>query len=120
MVGMNKAAGKSGRKTAMDYALDAGMHDETIAVKKFAVLGYLSEKGEKHLSKGWVSLSMSNLELTDYSLITRNDFVGGGAGENTCLRPSILDLESLNTGTETCRVFADRAACHMGDTSRHV
>lgn len=45
-VGMNKGGGKSGHKTAMDYALDAGMHDEDTVTKKFAVLGYLSEKGE--------------------------------------------------------------------------
>lgn len=44
-VGMNQGEGKSGRKTAMDYALDAGMHDEGTIVRKFQVLAYLSEKG---------------------------------------------------------------------------
>lgn len=43
--GWNKGAGKSGRKTAMDCALDAGLHDQETIAKKFKVLAYLAEKG---------------------------------------------------------------------------
>ena len=44
---MNKGAGKSGRKTAMDYALDAGNNlGEEARDKKAQVLAYLQENGE--------------------------------------------------------------------------
>lgn len=44
---INRGAGKSGRKTAMDYALDAGNNlGEEAKDRKALVLGYLQEKGE--------------------------------------------------------------------------
>lgn len=45
-LGMNTGAGKSGNKTAMDFALDAGQCDEETVAKKFDVQAYLLEKGE--------------------------------------------------------------------------
>lgn len=45
-LGMNTGAGKSGKKTAMDFALDAGQCDEETVAKKFDVQAYLLEKGE--------------------------------------------------------------------------
>ena len=44
---INKGAGKSGRKTARDYALDAGNNlGEDAKAKKAVVLAYLQENGE--------------------------------------------------------------------------
>lgn len=43
---INKGAGKSGHKTAMDYALDAGNYlGQEAKVQKPQVLAYLTEKG---------------------------------------------------------------------------
>lgn len=45
---INKGAGKSGRKTAMDYALDAGNNLGEEAKKgKALVLPYLEENGKR-------------------------------------------------------------------------
>ena len=47
---INKGAGKSGRKTARDYALDAGTDlGEEARGKKAVVLAYLQENGEHSL-----------------------------------------------------------------------
>lgn len=47
---INRGAGKSGRKTAMDYALDAGNNlGEEAKDRKALVLAYLQEKGEPGL-----------------------------------------------------------------------
>lgn len=43
---LNRGAGKSGRKTALDYALDAGNNlGEEAKDRKALVLAYLHEKG---------------------------------------------------------------------------
>lgn len=45
---INKGAGKSGLKTARDYALDAGHNlGEEAKGKKAVVLAYLQENGEQ-------------------------------------------------------------------------
>lgn len=45
---VNKGAGKSGRKTAMDYALDAGNNlGEDAKDRKALVLAYLHENGKR-------------------------------------------------------------------------
>lgn len=47
VMAMNKGAGKSGRKTAVDYALDAGNNlGEGTKDRKAQVLAYLKENGE--------------------------------------------------------------------------
>ncbi|CAM9435783.1 unnamed protein product [Ectocarpus sp. 6 AP-2014] len=46
---VNKGAGRSGRKTALDYALDAGFNlDEGAKDRKALVLAYLHENGAEH------------------------------------------------------------------------
>lgn len=48
---VNKGAGRSGRKTALDYALDAGFNlDEGAKDRKALVLAYLHENGERRKS----------------------------------------------------------------------
>lgn len=54
---INKGAGKSGRKTARDYALDAGSNlGEEAKAKKAVVLAYLQENGELNSTPSGLSL----------------------------------------------------------------
>lgn len=66
-VGLNRAGGKSGKKTAMDYALDQGKGNfsrETLHSKN-DVLMYLAEKGERriHVRSGIIGADEMILRL---------------------------------------------------------